>query len=91
MRYTNQTFTTDVTLDGNEYIDCEIKDCIVFFNGGTYVLVRTKLTNVRYGLRGAANQTLMFLRMIRATSAPAFESLFTQDQQLILDKSVTIN
>jgi len=30
-RFEKQVFTTDVTMDFNEFIDCEIRNCIVQF------------------------------------------------------------
>ena len=81
MRFEKQTFTTDITLDYNEFIDCEIKDCVVFFHGGTFSLIRTKLTNVRFGLSGAAHQTLMFLRLVRSSGPHLLDQLLDQGPQ----------
>lgn len=91
MRFVKQTFTTDVTLDYNEFIDCEIKDCVVFFYGGEFSLVRTKLNNVRFGLGGPANSTLNFLRLVRATSPGLLNELLDQGPQPTPDQSVTFN
>lgn len=91
MKFKNQTFTDDVTLDYNEFIDCEIKNCVVYYHGGKYSLVRTKLNNVRFGLSGSANDTLSFLRLIKAANPKAFDSLFEQGDQPAPDQSVTIN
>jgi hypothetical protein len=57
MRFENQTFTTDVTLDCNEFIDCEVRNCNVMFQGGSFSLVRTKFENVRFGVTGPAQTT----------------------------------
>jgi len=91
MRFVKQLFTTDVTLDYNEFIDCEIKDCVVFFHGGDFSLVGTKLTNVRFGLGGPANSTLGFLRLIRANGPHLLEALLNQGEQPVQDGQVTIN
>ena len=58
MKFTNHGFTEDVSLDYNEFVDCEIKDCAVKYYGGKFSLIRTKLTNVSFGLAGAAGDTL---------------------------------
>ena len=91
MRFVNQTFTTDVTLDYNEFVDCEIKDCTVLFHGGDFSLVRTKLNNVRFGLGGPANSTLNFLRIVRSTNANLINELLDQGPQPTPEQSVTVN
>ena len=78
MKFVNQTFTEDLTIDYNEFVDCEIKDCVVMFHGGSFSLVRTKLTNVRFGCADAANNTLAFLRVVRATNPRAIDELLDQ-------------
>ncbi len=91
MKFENQTFTDDVTLDYNEFIDCEIKDCVVFYYGGKYSLVRTKLANIRFGLGGPANDTLSFLKLVRANGPHLLEQLLDQGPQPAPDQTVTIN
>ncbi len=78
MRFENQTFTTDVTLDYNQFIGGVIRDCVVYYYGGDFTLSGTRLENVRFALGGAANGALMFLRMIRAMNPQAFEELMSQ-------------
>jgi hypothetical protein len=68
MKFEGQTFTTDVTLDYNEFIDCEFRDCAILFAGGQFSLVRARFHNVRFGFADAANRTVEFIRLIRATS-----------------------
>lgn len=91
MRFINQTFTTDVTLDYNEFVDCEIRDCVVLFHGGDFSLVRTRLVNVRFGLAGAANSTLNFLRLVRASNPLLLDELLNAAPGPTRDQSVTIN
>jgi len=91
MKFEKQTFTNDVTLDYNEFIDCEIKDCGVLYHGGKYLLVRTKLINVRFGLGGPANDTLSFLKLVRANGQHLLEELLDEGPQPTPDQSVTIN
>jgi len=91
MKFEKQTFTEDVTLDYNEFIDCEIKGCMVSYHGGQFNLIRTKLTNVRFGLGGPANATLAFLRLVRANGPHLLDELLDQGEQPKPDQTVTIN
>jgi hypothetical protein len=80
-----------VTLDYNEFVDCEIRDCLLVYHGGEFSLVRTKLVNVRFGLGGAANNTLGFLKLVRANGQELLDSLLDQGPQPEPGQSVTIN
>ena len=91
MKFKNQTFTDDITLDFNEFIDCEIKDCKILYYGGKFLLVRTKFINVQFGLGGPANDTLTFLRLVRANGPHLLDQLLDQGTQPVPDQSVTIN
>jgi hypothetical protein len=91
MRFVKQTFTNDVTLDYNEFVDCEISNCLVLFHGGDFTLLRTTLTNVRFGLGGPANNTLNFLRLVRAASPRLLDELLNAAPGPVPDQSVTIN
>ena len=81
MKFEHQIFTSDVTLDYNEFVDCEIKDCVVYYYGGSFSLIRTTLTNVRFGLGGAANETLQFLKLVRANGPELLEGLLNSGPQ----------
>jgi len=91
MRFIKQTFTEGITLDYNEFIDCEIKNCLVMFYGGDFLLLRTTLTNVQFGLGGPANSTLNFLRLVRATNPRLLEELLNAAPGPAPDQGVTIN
>jgi hypothetical protein len=91
VRFIKQVFTTDVTLDYNEFIDCEFRDCAVMFHGGEFSLVRTTLSNVRFGLSGAANNTLAFLRLVRAHGPQLVDELLDAAPAPKPDQSITIN
>jgi hypothetical protein len=92
MRFVKQVFTGgQVTLDYNEFVDCEIRDCLLVYHGGEFSLVRTKLVNVRFGLGGAANNTLGFLKLVRANGQELLDSLLDQGPQPEPGQSVTIN
>jgi hypothetical protein len=75
MKFENQTFTTDVTLDCNEFIDCEIMNCVIHHQGGPFSMIRTRLDNVRFGVSGSAQNVLSFLCMVRATNPAAVDEL----------------
>lgn len=77
MKFVNQKFTSDVTLDYNQFIDCEIRDCTVYYYGGPFSLTRTKLSNVKVSLAGAADATLDFLRMLRPLQPNIVEELLS--------------
>jgi hypothetical protein len=81
MKFEGKTFTKDVTLDYNEFIDCEIKECVIWFYGGKFSLLRTKLTNVRFAVGAAAQDTLQFLKMVRATGPNLLEELLNFGDQ----------
>src|SRR5258706_6056921 len=66
MRFVKQVFKDGVPPDYNEFVDCEISNCLVMFHGGDFTLLRTTLTNVRFGLGGPAKNTLNFFRLGRA-------------------------
>jgi hypothetical protein len=92
MRFVKQVFTGgQVTLDYNEFVDCEMRDCLLIYHGGEFSLVRTKLVNVRFGLAGAANNTLGFLKLVRANGQELLDSLLDQGPQPEPGQSVTIN
>jgi hypothetical protein len=66
MRFENQTFTADITIDGNEFIDCVIENCVVHHYGGPFSLVKSSFRNVRFAFHDASNNALAFLRLIRS-------------------------
>ncbi|MGH8427442.1 MAG: hypothetical protein ACRES7_05595 [Gammaproteobacteria bacterium] len=75
MKFVNKKFTEDVSIDYNEFVDCEFENCRLLFHGGTFTLTRAKLKNVRFGVADAANHTLLFLRFMRDVSPQSLEEL----------------
>lgn len=69
MRFENQTFTKDVSLDCNEFSGCTIRDCSVYFDGGNFSLRNTNFINVRIVFGGAAKNTLALVCIARASGA----------------------
>lgn len=89
MKFENQTFTTDVTLDCNEFIDCVIKNCVIHHQGGSFSMLRTRLENVRFGLGGPAQHVLSFLRLVRATNPAAVSELLDGAPEPTTERSGT--
>lgn len=75
MKFSNQKLTGDVTVDYNEFVDCEFENCTLFYHGGDFKLTRVKFTNVRFGFAHSANSTLAFLRFLRDVLPKSFEEL----------------
>jgi hypothetical protein len=67
MKFENQTFeNVTVSLDCNEFIDCELKNCVVTTQGGPYELTRTSFDSTcTFAVTGAGLPTLAFLRLMR--------------------------
>jgi hypothetical protein len=92
MKFVGQVFEGgEVTLDFNEFTDCVMRDCTLLYHGGEFSLVRTRLENVRFGLAGPANNTLAFLKLVRANGPALLDSLLDQGPQPVPEQSVTIN
>ena len=92
MRFESKVFeSAEVTLDYNEFVDCEMRNCVLLYHGGDFSLTRTRLNNVQFGLAGAANNTLSFLRLVRANGQALLDGLLDAGPQPIPEHSVTIN
>ncbi len=89
MKFENQTFTTDVTLDCNEFIDCVIKNCVIHHQGGPFSMLRTRLENVRFAIGGHAQNVLSFLRLVRVTNPAAVSELLDGEPMSTPDRSKT--
>lgn len=92
MKFLGQVFEGgEVTLDFNEFVDCEMLGCTLIYHGGDFSLVRTRLVGVKFGLAGAANNTLSFLRLVRANGQALLDGLLDAGPQPVPEQSVTIN
>ena len=79
MRFENQTFTTDIAVDYNEFVNCTFKDCRILFHGGEFSFAGTvSFERVSFGLGHAANNTVTFLKFLRAGAPQAFAELMAQ-------------
>jgi len=92
MKFVGQVFNGgEVTLDYNEFVDCEMQGCVLLYHGGDFSLVRTRLVGVQFGLAGPANNTLSFLRLVRANGQGLLDGLLDTGPQPVPAQSVTIN
>jgi hypothetical protein len=92
MKFVGQVFDGgEVTLDYNEFVDCEMRGCVLTFYGGEFSLVRTRLEKVQFALGGAANNTLSFLRLVRANGPALLDGLLDAGPQPEPGQGVTIN
>jgi len=48
MRFENKTFTTDVTLDFNEFRNCTFDGCTIYYHGNPFWLVNPTLKNTKF-------------------------------------------
>lgn len=79
MRFENQTFTTDIAVDYNEFVNCTFKNCRILFHGGEFTFAGTvNFEEVSFGLGHAANNTVTFLKFLRAAAPQAFAELMAQ-------------
>ena len=81
MHFEKQVFTTDVTLDYNEFVDCEFKNCKIFYHGGPFSVVNGKFSQVSYMFGGDANNTLGFLRMLHSITPQLIDELLKPPSQ----------
>ena len=67
MRFENQTFEGDVTLDYNEFINCTFTPaCLIHFGGGMYSFTNCKIAFRGISWHDNADRTLHFMRFLYA-------------------------
>lgn len=67
MRFENRQFNDEtITLDGNEYIDCEFIQCRFEYAGGQFNLERIKFDTLQFTVSDAAARTVMLLQSLWA-------------------------
>lgn len=81
--YRDKSLTEQVfVLEEASFFNCTLKDCDIFFGGGDFQIVDTKLDNCRVHFRGQARNTIAMMQTVgllrgpiqlppQATSAPA--------------------
>ncbi|HTV52203.1 MAG TPA: hypothetical protein VME21_13530 [Steroidobacteraceae bacterium] len=76
MRFENQTFTQDIAVDYNEFVNCTFRNCRIIFHGGEFSFSGTvHFEQVAFGLGYAASNTLTFMKFLRAAAPQAFAEL----------------
>jgi DNA-binding transcriptional regulator WhiA len=78
MRFENTTITQDVTVDYNEFINCEFQNCKFIYHGGSFYISNCKFTNVQYVLAGQAHDTLTYLRFLKNLNPELLEQLLSE-------------
>ena len=67
MKYTNNTFTETVTLDGNEFDICIFDGCSLVYRGGPPpILNDCQFAGTRFQFEGAAANTVAFVQAMAA-------------------------
>ena len=70
MRYEKQSFTNEtVTLDGNEFIDCNFSKCTFEYGGGDFNIERIRFDTLGFTVSGPAMRTVLLLRSLWANEA----------------------
>jgi hypothetical protein len=57
-----------ITLDDKHFINCQLRNCTLFYSGGDFALTNTKVENCQVTLSGAAQRTVALLGMVGALS-----------------------
>ena len=76
MRIENQTLTGEVTFDDHDFVRCTFKDCAIWYHGGRFSVVDIKFDgHIVLRFRGAAENTLAFLKILQMYDAQMVEQL----------------
>jgi hypothetical protein len=64
-RYEGQTFTKKVfQLEECWFVNCVLRECYVFYSGGSYLWENTTFENCQWKFQGPAAQTVNLLALI---------------------------
>ena len=82
MKYTAEKFNADnVTVDFNEYVDCEFNTCEIIFKGGNLpVFDHCVFSNCRFSLIENADNTLGYLSFLYQNLAGSGGKAFVEEQ-----------
>jgi hypothetical protein len=53
-----------LSIDDVAFINCTLKDCVLEYSGGSFMLVDTEIKGCRYIFYGAARGTIHFLQSV---------------------------
>jgi len=68
----------EITVDGNEYVDCKFIDCVLSYAGGKWGMLANDFLECTLQFDGAASRTLGFLSMLHNECPEVFEELVDQ-------------
>jgi hypothetical protein len=64
-KYEGRSFTGQVfQLEECWFVDCILRECRVFYSGGSYIFENTTFENCQWTFQDQANQTVLLLRLI---------------------------
>ena len=81
MQFENETFSDEVTLDGNEFVNCGFaRGCKIIYGGGKFDLKDCRFqAPIAYELNGAAAITLSFLRFLARMSPDMLRQMLEEN------------
>lgn len=82
MKYTAKKFSGDnVTVDFNEYVECEFNNCQIIFKGGNLpVFERCVFSDCRFSLTERADNTLGYLSFLYQNTSVSGGKAFVEEQ-----------
>jgi hypothetical protein len=70
--FKHQTFTdSSFDLDETVFLECELKNCDLFYSGGDLEILNSKMDNCRFHWRGAAKNTMSVLQSLGLIPDPS--------------------
>jgi hypothetical protein len=82
MKYTANKFKdNNVTVDFNEYVDCEFDGCQIIFKGGNLpIFERCQFNNCQFSLLERADNTLGYLAFLYQNLGSSGGQAFVEEQ-----------
>lgn len=70
-KYQNQSFINETfQLEECWFVNCVLKNCTIFFSGGSYEMEQTSFENCQYKFQNEAQRTCQLLGQIGALPPP---------------------
>ncbi len=77
MKHKDAKYTEcDITLDGNEFENCQFINCKLRYSGGPIQLANCVIDKPQFMLSGPALRTMQLLGVLYQASPPAVEKIF---------------